>query len=115
MDEIESEKLSFKYLTFKRQTQSLALSGTSQATAAAILADLVKYTGTATTGGYARLPSARQGMFIRARNSATGTSTTYPATGETINGGTANAPVATAPATGVCFVAYANSTWDTIP
>ena len=76
-------------------TQTLAAAGSAQGDAGTITGQLVFVTGADTTKGV-RLPKVTNGKFIIVVNTANAVLKIYPASGEKIQGGTADANISLA-------------------
>ena len=76
-------------------TQTLAAAGSAQGDAGTITGQLVFVTGADATKGV-RLPKVTNGKFIIVVNTANAVLKIYPASGEKIQGGTANANISLA-------------------
>jgi len=103
LERLQTEKFSFppgsRYFG-RRTTALLTATGTSQATATVLAADLNEFTsGTAGTGAVI-LPGARPGMQIAGFNIGTAAMGLYPATGERVGTAGTNASVAIGAGTG---------------
>ena len=85
-------------------TQTLAATGTNQATASQIAGQLVFVTAADATTGV-KLPAVANGTVIFLINTANAVLKIYPATGEKIQGGTANVNISLA-AYGVSIFGY---------
>lgn len=90
---------------------SVAAAGTNQATAAALTGTINVVTGASGSNGVI-LPVAKPGMVVIVYSSAaTNGLPVFPATGGTINNGTANAAVTIKARTFAMFVATSSTNW----
>lgn len=99
---------------FIKDVGSLAATGTNQATSAAIVNTLTSVTASDGTKGV-RLPTAEVGSVYFVYNSvATNGLPIFPATGGTINGGTANAAITAEGKTLAILAATSATNWAAI-
>lgn len=93
-----------------------AHAGGGQANGVLITANVVNVTTVATAADSLRLPPAISGVDIVVHNSAALNSmNVFPATGETINGGAANAALAIGAGKSTTFTCLTNGAWITTP
>lgn len=93
-----------------------AHAGGGQANGVLITANVVNVTTVATAADSLRLPPAISGVDIVVHNSAAVNSmNVFPATGETINGGAANAALAIGAGKSTTFTCLTNGAWITTP
>ena len=93
-----------------------AHAGGGQANGVPITANVVNVTTVATAADSLRLPPAISGVDIVVHNSAALNSmNVFPATGETINGGAANAALAIGAGKSTTFTCLTNGAWISVP
>jgi hypothetical protein len=88
-----------------------AHAGGGQTSAAAITDDYTHVTTTASANDSVILPASAAGMIRWIQNSGAQTLAVYPAVGETINGGSANADVTVATGHACCLICYTAGAW----
>jgi hypothetical protein len=93
----------------------LSTTGTTQSGATPITAVMNEFTTVGSSGGASLLPVSKAGMLLYVDNAAGGNSMeVFPATGEKINGGSANAGFAVANAKRCIFYCVVAGNWKTI-
>lgn len=95
-------------------TSTVAATGTVQADAAVVSTGLVAVTAADATKGV-KLPAAAAGKQVLVKNTAAAILKVWPATGDAINAGAANASYSMAASTAALFVAYDDTTWYSLP
>jgi hypothetical protein len=101
---VEVDGVLLKDGTTSMLTQTLIATGTNQATGSAVVGQLVFVTGADATTGVV-LPAVSNGKVIFLINTANAVLKIYPASGEKIQGGVADANISLA-AYGVCIFGY---------
>lgn len=97
--------------TLKETASALAATGNNQATAAAITGPLTQVTAADGTKGVV-LPAAVAGLRYVLYNAAASALKVYPASGDDINDGTADASISVPAKTAAEFIALDTSTWQ---
>jgi len=90
-----------------------AHAGGGQANGVLIIAPITQFSTVGSAGDSATLPHALAGMVVTVINSTATSMNVFPASGETINGGAANAQVAVTNATPTIFYAISAGAWWT--
>jgi ABC-type arginine transport system permease subunit len=91
-----------------------AYAGGGQTNAVALTARFNRITTVATTADSVKLPAAEAGASILVFNKGANSANVFPASGDAINAGAADAAYALAATKGAMFVCMVNGTWDTI-
>jgi hypothetical protein len=98
---------------------SLAVAGTSQATATPIVTPSPAFIYAGTSGGDGtagvRLPKAVKGKVYHVKNAYNGNMRVYPASGDAINAIAPDTQIVMAALTSATFIALNSTTWYTIP
>lgn len=99
---------------FSNEDGKTALAGGGQTGATAITKSISRFTTVATAADSSILPAALAGMEITVVNSGAASMNVFPATGEKINGGSANAAFAVANGKTATFFSAVNGQWHAI-
>jgi len=91
-----------------------AKAGGGQATATPLTAAINRVTTVATAGDSVKLPPAKKGAVVIAKNAAANSMDAFPATGDKINALAANAAFAVAAGKACQFSCAVDGTWDTL-
>ena len=91
-----------------------ALAGGGQTGATAITTVLAEFATVATAADSSILPAAKAGMMLLVANAGAASMNVFPASGEKINGGSANAAFAVANAKRCLFFCVKDGNWYTL-
>lgn len=95
-------------------TATVAATGTNQATAAALTDGFTLVTAADATKAV-RLPPAEPGLVVIIKNNVALALPVFPAVGDAINAGAANAAYTMAASVSLLLVAYDATTWYSVP
>ena len=93
---------------------AVAAAGSTQADAASVKEGFTRVTGADGTKGVI-LPAAEAGTIVRIKNATAAILKVYPASGDAINAGAANAAFSVPASTSVTLVAEDGTTWYSFP
>lgn len=101
------------FQTFSSQTGVVAHAGGGQANATQVVAMQVQVSTVASAGDSIKLPPSQAGLELVIVNNGANSMNVFPATGEQINGGGANAAVAQAAAAVTFYMCFVSGSWVT--